>query len=228
MQIPVKPRETLYVRVGGRGLGGDYPGSAGGGFNGGGSGGNGGYWGGHGGGGASDVREGGDRLKDRILVAGGGAGQGTGYYAWDCTAGNGGGTVGGNGTGNTQAVWAVRRPRRGGAAARAFGPRPASRDNQELTVPSVPAAAEAPVGKAGVTATVVAAAVAAAVITAAVAAAGTYDRQLNKPAAVVAAARRTSSRRPPLLGVGKAGSPLSTTAASSLVGSAMNTIALRD
>ena len=97
VQIPVKPRETLYVRVGGRGLGGDYPGSAGGGFNGGGSGGNGGYWGGHGGGGASDVREGGDRLKDRILVAGGGAGQGTGYYAWDCTAGNGGGTVGGNG-----------------------------------------------------------------------------------------------------------------------------------
>jgi hypothetical protein len=98
-QIPVAPGETLYVRVGGMGLGGHSSGSGDGGFNGGGAGGDGGYWGGHGGGGASDVREGGDTLKDRILVAGGGAGQGTGYYAYYGTGGDGGSTVGGNGGG---------------------------------------------------------------------------------------------------------------------------------
>jgi hypothetical protein len=98
-EIPVRAGETLYVRVGGKGLGGHASGSGGGGFNGGGSSGNGGYWGGHGGGGASDVREVGDRLEDRILVAGGGAGQGTGYQAWECTGGNGGGKTGGNGGG---------------------------------------------------------------------------------------------------------------------------------
>jgi hypothetical protein len=98
-EIRVKPGETLYVRVGGRGLGGNYSGSGGGGFNGGGSGGDGGYWGGHGGGGASDVREGGDQFKDRILVAGGGGGQGTGYDAFFGTGADGGSTVGGNGGG---------------------------------------------------------------------------------------------------------------------------------
>jgi hypothetical protein len=97
--IHVKPGETLYVRVGGIGSGGHSSGSGGGGFNGGGSGGNGGYWGGHGGGGASDIREAGDQLGDRILVAGGGGGQGTGYYAYLGDGGDGGGTLGGNGTG---------------------------------------------------------------------------------------------------------------------------------
>jgi hypothetical protein len=67
--IPVTPRETLYVFVGGQGS------TQSGGFNGGGgvpsS-------GGYGGGGASDVREGGDGLSDRILVAGAGGGAGAG------------------------------------------------------------------------------------------------------------------------------------------------------
>jgi hypothetical protein len=97
--IPVTPGEMLYVRVGGMGLGGDYSGSGGGGFNGGGSGGYGGYWGGLGGGGASDVRESGDQLKDRVLVAGGGGGQGTGASSYYGIGGNGGGTTGANGSG---------------------------------------------------------------------------------------------------------------------------------
>ena len=97
--IHVKPGETLYVLVGGKGLGGHSSGSGGGGFNGGGSGGDGAYWGGQGGGGASDVREGGDQLSDRILVAGGGAGQGTGHDNFEGNGGKGGGIVGGNGGG---------------------------------------------------------------------------------------------------------------------------------
>jgi hypothetical protein len=97
--IQVKPGEMLYVRVGGRGLGGDSSGIGAGGFNGGGDGGNGGYWGGRGGGGASDVREGGDQLVDRIVVAAGGAGQGTGAGSYYGEGGDGGGTVGANGSG---------------------------------------------------------------------------------------------------------------------------------
>ena len=87
--IPVTPDETLYVFVGGQGSIGS------GGFNGGGgvpsS-------GGYGGGGASDVREGGGTLSDRILVAGAGAGGGAGALgaggppAWP--GGAGGGTAG--------------------------------------------------------------------------------------------------------------------------------------
>lgn len=56
---------------------------------------------GYGGGGGSDVREGVDRLKDRVLVAAGGGGQGgsgsfEGFY-FESTGGNGGGAEGDNG-----------------------------------------------------------------------------------------------------------------------------------
>jgi hypothetical protein len=70
--IPVTPGEHLVVYVGG-----DAPGATGG-FNGGSSGGSSTYSGqdGYGGGGASDVREGGDALSDRIVVAGGAGGEG--------------------------------------------------------------------------------------------------------------------------------------------------------
>jgi hypothetical protein len=81
--IPVQSGERLAVFVGGRGaLGLNGAGGAGG-FNGGGAGGQGisGSYaidGGVGGGGASDIREGGDHLKDRVVVAGGGGGPGIG------------------------------------------------------------------------------------------------------------------------------------------------------
>jgi hypothetical protein len=90
--IAVRPGDKLSVFVGGAGKGGV------GGFNGGGFGGANGYgtyrkgWGG---GGASDVRIGGDTLKDRIVVAAGGGGAGDG--PWDCLfdwGGNGGGMAG--------------------------------------------------------------------------------------------------------------------------------------
>ncbi len=76
--IPVTPRETLYVFVGGQG-------STIGGFNGGGNPGS------DtsrrvtcdGGGGASDVRDGGHTLRDRVLVAAGGGGAGCGFYGGD-------------------------------------------------------------------------------------------------------------------------------------------------
>jgi hypothetical protein len=66
--IPVQPGETLYVFVGGKGS------SASGGFNGGGNPGAGGVS--NGGGGASDVREGGSSVSDRVLVGAGGGGEG--------------------------------------------------------------------------------------------------------------------------------------------------------
>jgi len=99
--IPVTPRETLYVFVGGDGA---YNNSSGG-FNGGALGGlypycyrSGSKCYGYGGGGASDVREGGDSLRDRILVAGGGGGAGTDGVL----GGGGGGKVGGyGGSGNS-------------------------------------------------------------------------------------------------------------------------------
>lgn len=69
--IPVTPLETLAIYVGGAGTASE------GGFNGGGAGGATGYgYNGYGAGGASDVREGGDALTNRVIVAGGGAGQG--------------------------------------------------------------------------------------------------------------------------------------------------------
>jgi Glycine rich protein len=87
--VPVQPGKKLAVFVGGG------PSNGTGGFNGGGNGGN--YPGvctGFGGGGASDVRESGTTLRDRILVAGGGGGGA--YYGG---GGAGGGKKGGNGGG---------------------------------------------------------------------------------------------------------------------------------
>jgi hypothetical protein len=92
--VPVQPNEPLYVRVGGTANG------TNGGYNGGG---NGefiqSYDGGSGGGGgASDVREGGTSLSDRIVVAGGGAGSGYHGYSNDGGSGGPGGTrTGGKG-----------------------------------------------------------------------------------------------------------------------------------
>ena len=107
--ISVRPGDKLYVFVGGSG--------AHGGFNGGGSAGNSGFGRGTGnpGGGGSDVRTGGDALKDRILVAAGGGGAGLAYnYDYD-PGGDGGGLTGksggsqgtysgGGGGGGTQSV----------------------------------------------------------------------------------------------------------------------------
>jgi hypothetical protein len=89
--ISVTPGERLYVFVGGQGH------SPAGGFNGGGNGGAGrGLGDGNGGGGASDVREGGDALQDRIIVAAGGGGQGAGDRR-DGFGGKGGAAIGGTG-----------------------------------------------------------------------------------------------------------------------------------
>jgi hypothetical protein len=81
-QIPVTPGERLHVFVGGEG-----------GFNGGGSGAS--Y--GLPGGGASDVREGGNKLVNRILVAGGGGATGVSSRVETACGGGGGGKVGGTG-----------------------------------------------------------------------------------------------------------------------------------
>ena len=94
--VPVTPGERLAVYVGGQGENGN------GGFNGGANGGVLDQDVGSGGGGASDMREGGDRLANRILVAGGGGGQG-GEQGYSCTdgqdgnGGNGGSSVGDSG-----------------------------------------------------------------------------------------------------------------------------------
>lgn len=89
--IPVTPGEKLVIYVGG-----DASGSTGG-FNGGANGGQGYYCScpGYGGGGATDVRERGSGLGNRVLVAGGSGGQGGsqgaggsgGYGAPDCGSG---------------------------------------------------------------------------------------------------------------------------------------------
>jgi hypothetical protein len=94
--IPVTPGEKLAIFVGGEGA---YSNSSGG-FNGGALGGAYPYCNcyGYGGGGASDVREGGDSLRDRIVVAGGGGGAGTDGVP----GGGGGGKIGEDGgSGNT-------------------------------------------------------------------------------------------------------------------------------
>jgi uncharacterized repeat protein (TIGR02543 family) len=88
--IPVTPSETLYIYVGGEG---GYGGS--GGFNGGGNGGSG-YGDGGGGGGASDIRQGGNALTNRVIVAGGGGGAGGGDWNYHYGGGGGNGD-GGNG-----------------------------------------------------------------------------------------------------------------------------------
>jgi hypothetical protein len=90
--IPVTPGETLVVYVGG-----DASGTTGG-FNGGASGGATGSRGGKGGGGATDVRQGGTSLGDRIIVSGGGGGVGQkGDTYGDGIGGKGGGKTGGTG-----------------------------------------------------------------------------------------------------------------------------------
>lgn len=90
--IRVHPGDKLYVFVGGSG--------GHGGFNGGGAGGTAGNGSGTGnpGGGASDVRTGGDTLRDRIIVAGGGGGGGGGtiYYESRYESSQGGGGGGGS------------------------------------------------------------------------------------------------------------------------------------
>ena len=91
--IPVRPRETLYVFVGGQG-------SKTGGFNGGGNPGRSPHFNyGYGGGGASDVREGGRELSYRIVVAAGGGGQGCCYDTG--AGGNGGPDIGEAGAGTS-------------------------------------------------------------------------------------------------------------------------------
>lgn len=92
--VPVQPEEKLYVYVGGAGYRNKYERYKGG-FNGGADGG---PFGGLGCGGASDVREGGIQLVDRIVVAAGGgaAGGGRGY---DNNGGDGGGYIGAPGQG---------------------------------------------------------------------------------------------------------------------------------
>ena len=92
--IPVAPGEKLAVFVGGQG---SLPS---GGFNGGGTGaGEPSCCEGYGGGGASDIRQGGETLKDRILVVGGGGGnESFGWPEYGGLGGKGGGSVGGAGT----------------------------------------------------------------------------------------------------------------------------------
>jgi hypothetical protein len=105
-RVGVRPGETLRVRVGG--LGGEAVGTTPGrgGWNGGGAGGvaadgANGHHGkaGSGGGGATDVRIGGDRLEDRVVVAGGGSGGAGGAIGGpDGTGGgDGGAPIGGDG-----------------------------------------------------------------------------------------------------------------------------------
>ena len=91
--IPVTPHERLTIYVGGNGIGHS------GGYNGGGAGSQIGYGDsyGFGGGGATDVREGGDTLNDRILVVGGGGGQGAKAYTNYGVGGKGGGSIAGHG-----------------------------------------------------------------------------------------------------------------------------------
>ena len=107
--IPVTSGEALAIFVGGEGgMGGACGNGSGGGlggFNGGGNGGAPGASGGsgndsgNGGGGASDVRQGGDGLKNRVVVAGGGAGGGVNVGYGAGKGGKGGGIVGGHGNG---------------------------------------------------------------------------------------------------------------------------------
>ena len=93
--IPVTAGSALAVFVGGGG------GFGGGGYNGGGVSDDG-IYGQEFGGGASDIRQGGISLADRVVVAGGGGSNG--YFSYSGVGGNGGGisgSAGGNGTGGT-------------------------------------------------------------------------------------------------------------------------------
>ena len=96
--LSVTPGESLYVRIGGYGGSGIGDALGLGGFNGGGVGGgrSGGGSRGWGGGGATDVRQGGDELTDRKIVAGGGGGVHIDLQPNAYPAGNGGGLEGGS------------------------------------------------------------------------------------------------------------------------------------
>ena len=96
--LSVTPGESLYVRIGGYGGSGIGDALGLGGFNGGGVGGgrSGGGSRGWGGGGATDVRQGGDELTDRKIVAGGGGGVHINLQPNAYPAGNGGGLEGGS------------------------------------------------------------------------------------------------------------------------------------
>lgn len=92
--ISVQPGEKLYVFVGGEAS------SATGGFNGGGNGGSSRGFDscvGYAGGGASDARQSGDRVSNRILIVGGGGGQGCMRRGAAGVGGAGGGEIGGTG-----------------------------------------------------------------------------------------------------------------------------------
>lgn len=116
--IRVHPGDKLNVFVGGAGL------RQTGGFNGGGPGGGdgSGSGGGYGGGGASDVRIGGDALKNRIVVAagGGGAGNGMEVYLFD-SGGDGGGVVGDPGVGGATSRHRSEGGRGGGGGTQSNG-----------------------------------------------------------------------------------------------------------
>ncbi len=96
--ISVTPGDTLNIYIGEKGKDANNSASGGGvgGWNGGGNGSTYSTGGGGGGGGASDIREVGTDLTDRIIVAGAGGGSGCNYSTGDA-GGKGGGLVGGNG-----------------------------------------------------------------------------------------------------------------------------------
>ncbi len=95
--LTVTPGEILNLYVGGKGVDGISTAGGAGGFNGGGLGGT---WSGGrcpgGGGGATDIRQGGNALSNRKIVAAGGGGTGNNYSTGDA-GGNGGGLIGVNG-----------------------------------------------------------------------------------------------------------------------------------
>ncbi|HEY6326387.1 MAG TPA: hypothetical protein VIW73_07755 [Candidatus Cybelea sp.] len=125
--IPVHSGEILYVFVG---AGGSYSGA----YNGGAGAGGGLHFGAFGGGGASDVREGGDAVRDRILVAAGGGGQGG--FGVENDGGIGGGFIGGAGAGGVSQAYgggggAGGTQRRGGSGgAGGIGPGGGRHDGQ--------------------------------------------------------------------------------------------------
>lgn len=105
--IPVTPGEVLQVNVGGQGAQGTIGTGGAGGFNGGGAGGAAGSSGG-GGGGASDVRQGGTGLANRVVIAGGGGGGASAgpSFPGQGIGGGGGGANGDPGTGGGPSVGA--------------------------------------------------------------------------------------------------------------------------
>lgn len=120
-EIPVKPGETLYVYVGG--YGGSPSRSRAGGFNGGAPGGTSGNSLAYGGGGASDVREGGNRWKNRVVVAAGGGGQAAGWASYFTGwGGKGGGLVGGTGGSDYGNGGSGGSQTQGGAGGAGIGP----------------------------------------------------------------------------------------------------------